>query len=134
MHSIESLLLSRHSVGSESEADATQSEEIDAADEEREKEREEKHNSASVESLREKDQRSCMHSVKRSLLRRRHSVGAAAGRERAGTRHKRKIDRRRKEKNTAAEGFQSKKDCYEAIIRSEAKTESGKQRCRIHSL
>jgi hypothetical protein len=43
MHSIQSLLVSRHSVRRESVANATQSEETDETDEEKEKERE-KHN------------------------------------------------------------------------------------------
>jgi hypothetical protein len=51
MHSIESLLLRRHSLGSESEANATFSEATDETDEVKEKEREKRSIMASVESL-----------------------------------------------------------------------------------
>jgi hypothetical protein len=107
MHSIETTLPSRHAVGSESEANATQSNLTDKKPTERRKGegREEKHNGfrrklalhqgkkeqteeSGRQEKHERDQRSRMHLVAENLLRSRHSVGSEAGRESASTRER----------------------------------------------
>jgi hypothetical protein len=65
-----------------------------------------------------------MHSVEESLLRSRHSIRsetyAASGRERASTREINR-ERERERAMNRVECIQSKKACYEAVARSEAK-------------
>jgi hypothetical protein len=135
MHSIETTLPSRHAVGSESEANATQSNLTDKKPTERRKGegREEKHNGfrrklalhqgkkeqteeSGRQEKHERDQRSRMHLVAENLLRSRHSVGSEAGRESASTRER---EREREVLMNTVGCLQSKKACYEAVIQSE---------------